>query len=465
MTSKKKFFGTDGIRGKANIFPITADFMLRLGQAIGLFYKRHYARPKIIIGKDTRQSCYMLEQALSSGLCSVGVHTVYVGPLPTPGIAYLTKGVRAHAGIVISASHNPFYDNGIKLFSADGYKLASADELAIEGLIGSIVPSMLSLGSEIGTSSRIDDAVGQYVVFLKEQFPRHLSLDSRRIVLDCANGAAYKVAPRVFTELGAQLQLLAAEPNGSNINDVCGALSPSKLRKKVIESNADLGIALDGDADRLVIVDECGEVVDGDELLAIFAKDLLTKELLRHNTVVATHMSNLGFEKAINDMGATLLRTDIGDRNVAEAMRRKNLSLGGEQSGHLIFGDLATTGDGILAALKLLEIVLETEKPVSELKTIVSKYPQAIKSFEVPEKVPLKDLSTLNRVLRESETKLKGGTSSGRIIFRYSGTEKKARIMIEGDDVVAINNMAEELSNVAISNINQLVTTDKSVTI
>jgi len=438
-----KLFGTDGIRGQANIYPMSPDFVLRLGQAIGLHFHKQYANPKILIGKDTRRSGYMLEQALASGICSVGVNVGFLGPLPTPGIAYLTRGLRACAGIVISASHNPYHDNGIKIFSADGYKLPDEVENKLESmLLNEDFTGRLPTGIAIGRARRIDDAIGQYAVFLKEQFPKHLTLDGMRIVLDCAHGAAYKVAPKVFEELGAELFVLGVEPNGQNINDQCGALYPKKLQEQVLLYKADLGIAVDGDADRLVVVDETGEIVDGDHILAICATHLLKKGRLKNNAVVSTIMSNMGLDIAIKGLGGSVVRTKVGDRAVMEAMVQGDYNLGGEQSGHLIFRDCSTTGDGVLAALNLLQIIVEEKKQLSELRKCMTSLPQVVKSVKVTQKVPIEHLPNLSQLITSVEQKL---GKEGRVVFRYSGTESVARIMIEGADQNAIDTMADEI--------------------
>ena len=357
-----RYFGTDGIRGKANVYPMSPDFVLKLGQAIGLHFKKSAHRPRILIGKDTRRSGYMLEQALCAGICSVGVDVNFLGPLPTPGIAYLTRGLRAAAGIVISASHNPYYDNGIKIFSSNGFKLPDEIEELLEDMIEKEpVVSPFPTGMDVGSAKRIDDAIGQYAVFLKEQFPKDLTLDGMRIVLDCANGAAYKVAPKVFEELGAELFLVGNEPDGQNINRNCGALHPDKVSELVHLYKADIGLALDGDADRLIVVDESGSIVDGDQIMAICASYMKQKNTLKNNTVVATVMSNMGLDIAMEKIGVKVLKTKVGDRHVVEAMRQGGYNLGGEQSGHLVFSDKNTTGDGIMAALFLLEIIKELE--------------------------------------------------------------------------------------------------------
>lgn len=447
-SKKNSIFGTDGIRGRANVYPVTAEMALKIGQAVGRYFKSHYPNPRILIGKDTRRSGYFLEQALSSGICSTGVDTYFLGPLPTPGIAYLTRGMRANAGIVISASHNPFYDNGFKIFASNGYKLPDNVEEEIEKLIfDDSSQANFPTGHEIGTTMRIEDSVGQYAVFLKEQFSKKLSLEGIRIVLDCAHGAAYKVAPKVFEELGAELHVIGVHPDGTNINKDYGALHPSHLQEKVKQLQAHLGIALDGDGDRLVVVDETGEILDGDELLAIFAKNLAEKNKLHDKVVVSTIMSNLGLELALNEIGIKLVRTQVGDRYVVEEMKKGKYSLGGEQSGHLVFGDVSTTGDGILAALKLLEILVEKNQSVSELKSIMKKFPQAMKNIDVPARIPLDKMPTLQKHLDLAQERL---GHEGRVLFRYSGTELKARIMIEAYKHDQIQILLEDLTNKAI---------------
>ncbi len=439
----KKLFGTDGIRGKANEYPISIELVTKLGQAIGYYFKGAHQQPRVLIGKDTRRSGYMLEQALSAGICSVGCDAYVLGPLPTPGIAYLTRGMRATAGIVISASHNPFSDNGIKIFSATGYKLPDEIEEKIESLIETnLMVEHLPTGSKIGRARRVEDAIGQYAVYLKEQFPKHLTLDGLRIILDCANGAAYKVAPKVFTELGAECFLIGVSPDGTNINDQCGALYPAKMAEQVKLYKADLGLAFDGDADRLVIVDDTGAIIDGDEILAICGTRMMKNGKLKKNTVVSTIMSNMGLDIAMDRVGAKVVRTKVGDRYVMEEMLKGDFNLGGEQSGHLIFRDSATTGDGILAALHILEIMIEEGKKVSELKKCLERLPQVLKNVHVKEKIPLEKLPGLQASIQKKEQKLGKG---GRILFRYSGTESVVRIMVEGPSADLIENLADEL--------------------
>lgn len=446
-----RLFGTDGVRGLANVYPMSPDMVLRLGQAIGIYFGTRQNKARILIGKDTRRSGYMLEQALCSGICSVGVDAFFLGPLPTPGIAYLTRGMRASAGIVISASHNPFHDNGIKIFSADGYKLPDEVEDELERIVQD--PGLAEnapTGEGIGTARRIEDAIGQYAVFLKEQFPKHLRLDGLRVVIDCANGAGYRVAPKVFSELGADMFVVGDEPNGVNINEHCGALYPQTLREKVLLYKADLGIALDGDADRIVAVDEKGEIIDGDEMLAACGVSMLKKNKLKNNTVVSTVMSNMGLDVALEKHGGQLIRSKVGDRYVMEAMRQGDHMLGGEQSGHLIFRDSSTTGDGILAGLKFLEIMVEDGRKASELRQTMARFPQLVRNVKVKEKVPLESLKGFQKALKGVEKKLDG---KGRVLVRYSGTESLARVMVEGQNRDEIEEMAQDLCHELTSSI------------
>ncbi len=438
-----RLFGTDGIRGLANIYPMSPDMVLRLGQAIGIYFGTRQSKARILIGKDTRRSGYMLEQALCSGICSVGVDAFFLGPLPTPGIAYLTRGMRASAGIVISASHNPFHDNGIKIFSSDGYKLPDDVEDELERLVQDPgLADNVPTGSGIGTAKRIEDAIGQYAVFLKEQFPKNLKLDGLRIVIDCANGAGYRVAPKVFEELGAETFVIGDEPNGLNINEHCGALYPQTLREKVLLYKADIGIALDGDADRIVAVDEKGEVIDGDEMLAACGVFMLQRQRLKNNTIVSTVMSNMGLDVALAKHGGKLIRSKVGDRYVMEAMRQGDHILGGEQSGHLIFRDSSTTGDGILAGLKFLEIMVDSGRRASELRQTMERFPQLVKNVKVREKVPLEHLAEFQKALKGVEAKLAG---KGRVLVRYSGTESLARVMVEGESRDEIEKHSHDL--------------------
>ncbi len=440
----RKLFGTDGIRGIANVPPMTIETALRLGRAVARLYHRPGHRGRIIIGKDTRLSGYMFEQAMAAGICSMGADVMLCGPLPTPGIAFLTSSMRADAGVVISASHNPYYDNGIKIFAADGFKLPDATEAKLEELMAQGEDGQpLPAPEDIGRAQRIDDAKGRYIVFLKNSFPRRLSLDGLKIVVDCAHGAAYRVAPNVLAELGASVTSLSVAPDGKNINDHCGALHPESMCRAVVEQGAHIGIALDGDADRVIFADERGRIVNGDAIMALCARRLLSRGELRKSTLVATVMSNLGLERAMADMGGQLLRTAVGDRYVVEAMRQHDLNLGGEQSGHLVFLDHMTTGDGIIAALQVLAILLEENKPLSELASIMKQYPQVLLSVKVARRLPLAELASVQSLITRIESEL---GSDGRVLVRYSGTEPKARVMIEGPEASLIERYAQEIA-------------------
>jgi len=442
----EKLFGTDGIRGVANVHPMTSEIALRVGRALAYISRQGKRRHRILIGKDTRLSGYMLETALASGICSMGVDVLLVGPLSTPGIAHLTRSMRADAGVVISASHNPFADNGIKIFAADGFKLPDDQEQLLEQLVlGDRLDRLRPTAHAVGKAFRIDDAVGRYVVALKHCFPPELSLNGVRIVVDCANGAAYRVAPAVFEELGARVIALGVKPDGYNINRGCGSLHPEMMCQAVRRHHAQLGIALDGDADRVVMATEKGELLDGDHLLAISASFMLSRHNLRGRTVVATVMSNLGLEQALARMGVRLVRTPVGDRYVVEKMRRGNYNLGGEQSGHLIFLDHTTTGDGVLAALMVLAVALREGKPLSELARIMQPVPQVTLGVKIREKPPFEKIKGLTGRMAEIEKKLAG---RGRVLVRYSGTEPKVRIMLEGPDKDKIKQWAEELAEV-----------------
>ncbi len=440
----RKLFGTDGVRGLANVHPMTTDVAMNLGRAVAyVFRNSRNRRPRILIGKDTRLSCYMLENALAAGICSMGVDVLLIGPMPTPAIAFLTESMRADAGVVISASHNPFQDNGIKLFSSDGFKLPDHVEARIEELMDS--PSLqkeMPTGEGVGKAYRIDDARGRYIVFLKHTFPKDLALDGLKIVLDCANGATYKVAPAVFEELGADVTKLGIQPSGTNINEECGALYPEKMQEKVRASGADMGIALDGDGDRVIVVDEKGNVVDGDHIMAICAKYMIENRHLNYNTVVATVMSNMGLEKALEDMGGRLIRTKVGDRYVVEAMREKGYNFGGEQSGHLIFMDHITTGDGILAALQLLSVMQRTRRPLSELASVMETFPQVLYNVRLTVKKAPEDIPGLFDLKESFEKELAG---TGRILIRSSGTEPVIRVMVEGEDAEKIESIAQAM--------------------
>ncbi|MCH2170971.1 phosphoglucosamine mutase [Myxococcota bacterium] len=446
MNEKAKLFGTDGVRGTANVHPMTAEMALALGQAIAHVLRVPGGeRRRIIIGKDTRLSGYLFEDALASGICSMGVDVIQVGPMPTPGMAFLAQDMRCHAGVMISASHNPFQDNGIKFFSSDGFKLPDSVEEEIEALIQSgALASLRAAPENIGQARRVDDAEGRYVVFLKKTFPDRLSLEGMRIVLDCAHGAAYKVGPTVLEELGAELFTLGVEPNGRNINDNCGALYPERAAAKVREVRADVGIALDGDADRVVMIDSDGRIIDGDEILAMCARDLTERGKLRGGGVVATVMSNLGLEHQLRGMGLDLIRTQVGDRYVVEAMRAGGLNLGGEQSGHLLFLDENTTGDGLISALQVLAIMQRSGSPLNELAAGFVRYPQVLVNVEVSSKKPIEELPTVQEAIAQVEALL---ADRGRVLIRYSGTESKARVMVEGEDEGVVKAYAEELAH------------------
>jgi phosphoglucosamine mutase len=442
----RKLFGTDGIRGVANHYPMTAEVALSLGRAVAERFRQTTGRAgRIVIGKDTRLSGYMLESALEAGIVSAGADVMLVGPMPTPGIAFITSSMRAEAGVVISASHNPFQDNGIKIFAADGFKLPDDVEADLERRMEH--PQSLTDGSEmrIGKASRIDDAEGRYVQYLKDTFPRERRLDGIRVVVDCGNGAAYRVAPKVLEELGAEVFPLGTEPNGRNINDGSGALHPENAAGEVRRTRAEIGIALDGDADRVILCDERGQIVDGDQIMAILGTRLLFRGALPHATVVATVMSNLGLERALQAHGGILLRTAVGDRYVVEAMRERGLTFGGEQSGHIVFLNHSTTGDGLLAALQVIAIMVQEGKPLSELARSMVRYPQVLLNFKVPSKRPLDDLPPVKAAIARAETAL---GAEGRVVVRYSGTEPKARVMIEGADEKVIRGYADEIARV-----------------
>ena len=441
----KKLFGTDGVRGVANVHPMTTEMAMQLGRAAAYIFRNGHKRHRIVIGKDTRLSGYMIENALVAGICSMGVDVLLVGPLPTPGIANITSSMRADAGVVISASHNPFQDNGIKFFCRDGYKLPDEMELKIEDLIFSKkIDSLRPIANEVGKAYRIDDAVGRYVVFLKSTFPKELDLTGMKIVLDCANGAAYKVAPAVLEELGAAVVLLGAKPNGTNINAGCGSLHPEVISEAVKEHRADLGIALDGDADRVIFVDEFGNEVDGDHIMAICATDMLKQKKLRKNTVVATVMSNMGLDIALKKAGGKVVKTAVGDRYVVEEMRKGGYNLGGEQSGHMIFLDHNTTGDGVQTALQVLAIMQRKKSTLSELAEVMIPLPQVLVNVRVTEKKDVMTIPEIGKLVNEIEAKLK---DEGRLLVRYSGTEPLLRIMLEGQDKYQITGWGKEIAD------------------
>ena len=442
----KQLFGTDGVRGVANVYPMTTEIAMQLGRAIAFIVKNRVRGNTIVIGKDTRLSGYMLENALAAGICSMGVNVQLVGPLPTPGIAFITTSMRADAGVVISASHNPFQDNGIKIFSADGFKLPDEVEADIEDLIFSQkMAALRPVAEEVGRASRIDDAAGRYIVALKNTFPKDYVLDDFHIVLDCAHGATYKVAPHVFAELGARVTCIGCEPDGTNINAGCGALHPEVMAARVQQLGADIGLALDGDGDRLIVCDEHGRIVDGDHIMAICASELMHRRKLKKKTLVATVMSNMGLEQAMTALGGQMVRTQVGDRYVVETMRARGYNFGGEQSGHLVFLDYNTTGDGTLAALQLLAIMIRKRKPLSELAAIMTTYPQILENVRMAVRIAPEQIPGFPEALRACEQRL---GSRGRILVRPSGTEPVIRVMTEGEDEAEIAAIAHELCDV-----------------
>jgi len=446
---KNKLFGTDGIRGTANVYPMTPDMVVKVGQAIGYLLQRQelpWASPirKVVIGKDTRLSGYMIEQALASGLNSMGVHVQLVGPLPTPGIGFLTRNMRASAGIVISASHNAFHDNGIKVFNYDGFKIPDEMEKQIERLVlNEDLTKFLPPSHQVGRTRRIEDSQGRYILYVKNTFPYEYTLDGLRIVLDTANGAAYKVAPAIFTELGAEVILMGDEPNGTNINDKVGALYPAKLAEAVVQYRADVGISLDGDADRVIMVDEKGQIMNGDHILGICALHMKKKGTLKHNTLVVTQMSNFGLEKKMNESGIEVVKTGVGDKYVVEEMRRHGYNLGGEQSGHIIFLDHTTTGDGCVAALNVLAVMKQTGVRLSELNRIIEDVPQVLINLRVKKKRDLESLPGYNELCDGITKKLNG---VGRVFVRFSGTEPVIRVLVEGPDKLEINTYAAQIA-------------------
>lgn len=446
----KKLFGTDGVRGIANQAPMTSEVAMAIGRATGYLFceKDHRGLPKttkVVIGKDTRLSGYMLENALAAGFCSMGAKVFLVGPLPTPGIAFITRSMRADAGVIISASHNPYQYNGIKIFDRHGYKLPDQREREIEEVMYSETLNKYRPTMEfIGTAKRIDDAIGRYIVYLKDTFPQEQTLDGIRVVLDCAHGAAYKVAPIVFEELGAEVFPINCTPNGININDQCGAVFPHSMCKAVHEHRAEIGIALDGDADRVILSDEAGEIVDGDQILAICALHMLQEGTLKQNTVVVTAMSNMGLEIALRRAGGKVITAQVGDRYIVETMRKQGLNLGGEQSGHVVFLDHNTTGDGIIAALKILSIMKKTGKKLSELKKQMVQYPQVLENVFVRSKDDFAQYPKIIDAIKKVQDAL---GDNGRVVVRYSGTEPLARVMVEGEDFQTINAYVQEIAH------------------
>jgi phosphoglucosamine mutase len=435
----RKYFGTDGIRGLTNTSPMNAAMAMKVGMAAGAHFLRGDHKHRVVIGKDTRLSGYMIESAMVAGFTSVGMDVVLLGPMPTPAVAMLTQSMRADIGVMISASHNPYSDNGIKLFGPDGYKLSDADELAIERLIDGDIP--LSAPPEIGRARRVDDAQGRYIHFAKSTFPDGMRLDGMRIVVDCANGAAYRVAPTALWELGAEVVAIGVSPDGKNINDGVGSTAPQVLCETVVASGAQLGIALDGDADRLIVVDEKGQVVDGDQLMATIASGWARSGRLKNGGLVATVMSNLGLERHLAAQGIGLVRTAVGDRHVLEAMRAQGYNVGGEQSGHIILSDYATTGDGLVAALQILAELAWAGAPASELLHRFEPLPQLLKNVRFAGGKPL-EVEAVQAVVAEAEAELKG---KGRLVIRPSGTEPVIRVMAEGDDPAQVERVVDRI--------------------
>ncbi|HTK86398.1 MAG TPA: phosphoglucosamine mutase [Nitrospiraceae bacterium] len=442
----RKLFGTDGVRGVANLEPMTSETAMKLGRAAAHLFKRRSGRHQIVIGKDTRLSGYMLESALTSGICSMGVDVLLVGPLPTPAIAFLTRSLRADAGVMISASHNAYQDNGIKFFASDGSKLPDEIELRIEDLITSNeIEHLRPTADEVGKAFRIDDAEGRYIEFVKRSLPRQLDFQGLRVVVDCANGAAYKVAPKVLRELGATVWVIGDKPDGTNINAKCGAVDPHCLQEAVVEHEAHIGIAHDGDADRSVFVCEQGKVIDGDHAIAALALDLHQCGQLKRHTLVGTVMSNFGLELAMAKAGIKLVRTPVGDRYILELMMAEGYNLGGEQSGHLIFLDHNTTGDGLISALQVLSLMKRTGRPLSDLAQCMTAVPQVLLGVPVKQKPDLSTLPDVQSAIKAAEVKLNG---TGRILVRYSGTEPLLRIMVEGEQDAIIRSVADDLVGV-----------------
>jgi len=447
----RKLFGTDGIRGTANLDPMTSEIAMQLGRAAAHIFMRRAGRHQIVIGKDTRISGYMLESALMAGICSMGVDVIVVGPMPTPAIAFLTRSLRADAGVVISASHNAYQDNGIKFFSSDGFKLPDEVEARIEELVTSDeIRHLRPTADLIGKAYRISDADGRYIEFVKRSLPKDLDFQGLKIVIDCANGAAYKVAPMILRELGAKVAVIGNEPNGMNINDGCGAVHPERLQEAVRHVKADLGIALDGDADRAVFVCEQGTVIDGDHVMAAVGLDLHGQGLLAKQTLVGTVMSNFGLELSMAKAGIKLLRTPVGDRYLLERMLAEGYNFGGEQSGHFIFLDHNTTGDGVISALQILSLMKRTQKPLSELAMAMSAVPQVLVNVRVTQKPTLESIPEIDQAIQTSERRLNG---AGRVLVRYSGTEPLLRIMVEGEQDGVIKEVADDLARVVQAHI------------
>ncbi len=450
MSAPKKIFGTDGVRGTANVEPVTAETALKLGRAAAHVFKnleshaRGRGKHKIVIGKDTRLSGYMLENAISSGILSMGVDVLFIGPLPTPGVAYVTRSLRADAGIVITASHNPYEDNGIKFFGANGYKLDDKIENEIESLVFSgEIEKVRPTAGEIGKAVRIDDALGRYIEFAKSSFPRGMTLEGLRVVVDCGHGAAYKSTPSVLHELGAEVIVYGHRPDGTNINKDCGSMHPAQMCHNVAEHQAHIGIAHDGDADRVLLCDENGKLIDGDDIMAIAALDMLAQKTLAEKTLVATVMSNAGLETAIKSAGGKMIRTAVGDKNVIDEMLKHGFNFGGEQSGHLIFRDFGTTGDGLVAALQILRIMKAKNLPLSKLAKCWTRFPQLVTNVKVREKKPFDQLDGVVKLVAGAEKELK--SAGGRVLLRYSGTEPKARLLLEGRDAKVLESWSKKI--------------------
>ncbi|MEE8664345.1 MAG: phosphoglucosamine mutase [Acetobacter sp.] len=446
MTNKRRYFGTDGIRGTANTMPMTVDIAQKLGQAAGLHFRRGTHRNRVLLGKDTRLSGYMIESALVSGFLSAGMDVTFVGPLPTPAIAMLTRSLRADLGVMISASHNPFGDNGIKLFGPDGFKLSDQTEAAIEDLMDADLSARLATPEEIGRASRLNDAAGRYIEQVKASFPRGCRLDGMKIVIDCAHGAAYRVAPTALWELGAEVIRIGCDPNGVNINEGCGSTHPEALCAAVVEHGADIGIALDGDADRMLLVDETGHLIDGDQILGLVARSWAKAKRLTTSSVVATVMSNMGLERFLQANGMELVRTAVGDRYVVEKMRDLDSNLGGEQSGHIVLSDFGTTGDGLTAALQVLAVLTEEKRPASEVCRVFQPFPQLLKNVRYSGNSPL---SRPDVQLERERIERKLG-QSGRLVLRASGTEPLIRVMVEAEDQALVNATVDEMCAVIL---------------
>ncbi len=448
---KKKLFGTDGMRGRVNTYPMLPDIVLRLGLAAGTYFRSDNNRHRVVIGKDTRLSGYVYESALTAGLCAAGMNVFQVGPLPTPAIAFLTRNMRADFGVVISASHNPYHDNGIKFFDSQGFKLQDHVEEAIANMVlDQDCEWEYPTPDKVGRAYKISDAPGRYIVSIKNSFPSDLTLDGIRVVLDCANGANYKVAPMALEELGAEVIKMGTEPNGLNINYQCGSLNPEIVARKVRETRADIGLALDGDADRLIVIDEKGHILDGDQIMAICALDLMEKNKLPGNLLVSTSMSNMALEVFMQERGGKLIRTQVGDRYVVEAMREHKATLGGEQSGHIVFMEYGTTGDGLLAGLQLLRIMKERGEPISRLSGLLNLFPQKLTNVQTKKRIALETLPEVTKCIAQAEKTL---GKRGRVLLRYSGTENLLRIMVESEDEMKVERLSAMLEEVVRKNL------------